>query len=54
MGIVTYTLVPKSMGEVIRNADKLMYQVKKKGKNAFKALVLYGQGRKRDRRRAKS
>ena len=40
IGVVTLPRMPVNMLEVIRIADQLMYDVKKKGKNAFKIKVL--------------
>ncbi len=35
MGIVSYNTVPDDFQEIIQEADKLMYQVKNKGRNGF-------------------
>ena len=40
IGVVTLPRIPVNMLEVIRTADQLMYDVKKKGKNAYKVKVL--------------
>lgn len=40
IGAVTLPILPVNMLEVIRIADQLMYDVKKKGKNAYKIKVL--------------
>ncbi|MGA2506140.1 MAG: diguanylate cyclase [Chitinispirillaceae bacterium] len=39
-GIVTYKKPPKSVDEMIRFADNVMYSVKKHGKNNLKHIAL--------------
>lgn len=40
IGAVTYNNIPDSIDEMIRNADDLMYSVKKTGKNAIKQKMI--------------
>jgi len=40
IGLATYHQAPRSTDEVVKTADELMYAVKRKGKNAFKATTL--------------
>ena len=35
VGVVTFVEAPKSVSEMLRQADRLMYEVKNAGKNAF-------------------
>lgn len=40
IGMVTYLTVPERVGEMIRVADRLMYEVKESGKNELRHLIV--------------
>jgi diguanylate cyclase (GGDEF)-like protein len=41
IGLVTYTTAPESVEFMIRQADQVMYEAKKSGKNEFRSIVIH-------------
>jgi GGDEF domain-containing protein len=40
IGAATFNVIPNSIGEMIREADSLMYEVKKEGKDMIRVRVI--------------
>lgn len=45
VGVVTFKAAPRSVRDMVHVADEVMYQVKKSGKNALRAVVVDDTGR---------
>lgn len=41
IGMVTYMQAPESVETMIREADQVMYEVKKSGKNELRSIVIH-------------
>ncbi len=46
-GVITYTKPPKTVRQMIRQADRMMYKVKKSGKNRFRHKVIKKKAKRR-------
>jgi PleD family two-component response regulator len=40
VGVVTFTIPPESVEEMVKRADELMYEVKRSGKSAMVSQVV--------------